>query len=169
MRSAKSPDRVLLASIAALIALLASAGIAGLWVLTAIPIGVLFGFFLQKGDLCGASAISEVILFRDRRKLWGLWVAVVISMIGFAALDLLGWVKLNPKPLVWANFAIGGAIFGAGTVLAGGCVSGCLYPAGVKVVVASAMPLRRLVGGVVEAERGIEHDLVDVTPVADPL
>jgi hypothetical protein len=31
-------------------------------VLTAIPIGFLFGFFLQKGDLCGASAFSEVLL-----------------------------------------------------------------------------------------------------------
>ena len=104
--------------------------VTGLWVLTAIPIGALFGFFLQKGDLCGASAISEVILFRDRRKLWGLWVAIVVSMLGFAALDLGGAVRLNPKPLVWASFAIGGAIFGVGTVLAGGCVSGCLYKAG---------------------------------------
>jgi uncharacterized protein len=108
----------------------AVAAVTGLWVLTAVPIGVLFGFFLQKGDLCGASAISEVILFRDRRKLWGLWVAIIVSMLGFAVLDLLGWVKLNPKPLVWASFAIGGAIFGVGTVLAGGCVSGCLYKAG---------------------------------------
>jgi len=109
---------------------LAIALVTGLWVLTAVPIGVLFGFFLQKGDLCGASAISEVILFRDRRKLLGLWVAIVVSMLGFAALDLLGWVKLNPKPLTYANLAIGGAIFGVGTVFAGGCVSGCLYKSG---------------------------------------
>jgi uncharacterized membrane protein YedE/YeeE len=102
----------------------------GLWVLTAIPVGVLFGFFLQKGDLCGASAISEVVLFRDRRKLFGLWVAIVVSMLGFAALGLLGWVKLNPKPLVWANLVLGGTIFGVGTVLAGGCVSGALYKTG---------------------------------------
>ena len=27
-----------------------------IWVITAIPIGFLFGFFLQKGDLCGSSA-----------------------------------------------------------------------------------------------------------------
>ena len=34
-----------------LAAVLALAWFTGLWVLTAIPIGVLFGFFLQKGDL----------------------------------------------------------------------------------------------------------------------
>ena len=39
-----------------------------LWVLTGIPVGFLFGFFLQKGDLCGSSAFSEVILSKDYRK-----------------------------------------------------------------------------------------------------
>lgn len=97
------------------------------WVLTAIPIGALFGFFLQKGDLCGASAFSEVILTRDSRKVWGLWVAIVVSMLGIALGDQLGWIQLNPKPFVWATAVVGGLVFGAGMVLAGGCISGCLY------------------------------------------
>ena len=101
-----------------------------LWVLTAIPIGFLFGFFLQKGDLCGASAFSEVLLMKDWRKIWGLWVCIVTGMVGFAALDLLGWVKLNPKPLLWANYVVGGILFGIGMVLAGGCISGCLFKSG---------------------------------------
>ena len=49
----------------------------GAVVLTAIPIGFLFGFFLQKGDLCGASAFSEVLLMKDWRKIYGLWVCIV--------------------------------------------------------------------------------------------
>ena len=101
-----------------------------LWVLTAIPIGFLFGFVLQKGDLCGSSAFSEVLLMKDWGKIWGLWVCIVTSMAGFAVLELVGWVVLNPKPLLWGSFMIGGLVFGVGMVLAGGCVSGCLFKAG---------------------------------------
>jgi uncharacterized membrane protein YedE/YeeE len=100
------------------------------WFLTAVPVGFLFGFFLQKGDLCGSSAMSEVLVFRDARKLAGLWLAIAVSMVGFAVIAQLGWVVLKPKPLLWASWIVGGAIFGAGTVLAGGCISGCLYKAG---------------------------------------
>jgi len=99
----------------------------GLMFLAALPLGLLFGFFLHKGDLCGASAFSEVLLMRDRRKVWGLWVAIATSMVVFAGLDRLGLVNLSPKPMLWLSYLVGGAIFGAGTVLAGGCVSGCLY------------------------------------------
>jgi len=102
-----------------------------LWVLTAIPVGLLFGFLLQKGDLCGASAFSEVILMKDWRKVWGYWVWIVTGMVGFAVLDLLGWVTLNPKPMLWVSYVVGGLIFGIGTVLAGGCVSGCLFKTGI--------------------------------------
>ncbi len=100
------------------------------WVLTALPVGFLFGFLLQKGDLCGASAFSEVVLARDTRKVFGLWVAIVVSMVGFALIEGLGWVRLAPKPMLWMNYVVGGALFGVGTVLAGGCVSGCLFKAG---------------------------------------
>ncbi len=113
-----------------LAAVTAYAAVTGTWFLTAAPVGFLFGFFLQKGDLCGSSAMSEVVVFRDARKLAGLWVAIVVSMVGFAVLEQLGLVVLTPKPLIWASVLIGGAIFGAGTVLAGGCISGCLYKAG---------------------------------------
>ena len=118
-------------SVAALLAgVCLAAWVTGLWVLTAIPVGFLFGFFLRKGDLCGASAFSEVILMKDWRKTWGIWVAIVTGMIGFAVLDLLGLVQLNPKPFLWASMLMGGVLFGVGMVLAGGCVSGTLYKAG---------------------------------------
>ena len=110
-----------------LAAITVAAWMTGLWVLTAIPLGALFGFFLQKGDLCGSSAFSEVVLARDWRKVRGLWVAIVVSMLGIALGDLLGWIQLNPKPFMWAGAVVGGVVFGVGMVLAGGCVSGCLY------------------------------------------
>lgn len=101
-----------------------------LWFLIAIPVGLLFGFFLQKGDLCGSSAFSEVILMKDRSKVFGLWIAIVVGMVGIALMDIFNLVTLNPKPFIWVNYIVGGIIFGVGIVLAGGCVSGCLYKTG---------------------------------------
>ncbi len=99
------------------------------WVLTAVPVGFLFGFFLQKGDLCGSSAFSEVLVMKDRRKLFGLWILIVTAMLAFALLQMLGWVRLAPKPFLYLNYVVGGALFGTGMVLAGGCISGCLFKA----------------------------------------
>ncbi len=111
-------------------AILGTAAYTGLWVLTAIPVGFLFGFFLQKGDLCGASAFSEVLLMKDGRKVFGLWVCIVVSMGAFALLQALGWGRLNPKPLFLLNHVVGGVVFGIGIVLAGGCVMGSLFKTG---------------------------------------
>jgi uncharacterized membrane protein YedE/YeeE len=113
-----------------IVATLAVASVTGYWVLTALPIGFLFGFFLQKGDLCGASAFSEVILTKSWSKILGIWTVIVVSMLGFALLHGLDLITLTIKPMWWLNYLIGGAIFGIGMVLAGGCVSGCLYKSG---------------------------------------
>lgn len=129
-KSAKNWIPYVTVSLLLFIVLISIAFYTRIWVLTAIPIGFLFGFFLQKGNLCGSSAFSEVILQKDWKKVWGLWICIVTSMAVFAILDMVGWVTLNPKPLIWGNYVIGGLIFGVGMVLAGGCVSGCLYKAG---------------------------------------
>jgi len=117
-------------SIIGIIGITLTVGITGLWVMTAIPIGFLFGFFLEKADLCGASAFSEVLLVKDGKKLWGLWIIIVVSMLVFSSLSFMGLIKLNPKPLLWASYLVGGILFGVGIVLAGGCVSGCLFKTG---------------------------------------
>ena len=122
--------KVILSISAAMIAIITViAVVERVWVLTAVPIGFLFGFFLQKGDLCGASAFSEVLVMKDRRKLFGLWILIVTAMLAFALLQTLGWVRLSPKPFLYVNYIVGGALFGTGMVLAGGCISGCLYKA----------------------------------------
>ncbi|RKX18490.1 MAG: hypothetical protein DRP51_09090 [Candidatus Zixiibacteriota bacterium] len=117
-------------SLLGIVAVIIVATITKVWVLTAIPIGFLFGFFLEKADLCGSSAFSEAFMMKDWHKLGGIWVVIVTSMLGFSLLAGIGWIHLNPKPLIWANYIVGGILFGIGIVLAGGCVSGCLFKTG---------------------------------------
>lgn len=102
----------------------------GHWVFLAIPTGYFFGFFLQRGDLCGASACSEILLFRSWAKLGAFWICIVTFMCGFTLAESLGWIECPAKPLRWLNLIVGGALFGTGMVLAGGCVTGTLFKAG---------------------------------------
>ncbi len=96
----------------------------------AIVIGLLFGFAMQRGSFCGSSLLSSVILFRDKKGLVAILVAVLVSMAGFAFLAHMGWVEPNPKPMKLLSAVVGGLVFGTGMVLAGGCISGTLYKAG---------------------------------------
>ncbi len=123
------------------------------WYLTAVPIGFLFGFFLQKGDLCASSAMSEAIMFKDRAKLWGFWVAIVTTMLSLSLVDYLGWISVNPKPFMWFSSIIGGIIFGVGMVFAGGCISGVLYK-GAAGNINSIMALMGVPFGVAAVELG---------------
>ena len=123
------------------------------WYLLAIPIGFLFGFFLQKGDLCASSAMSEAIMFKDRSKLWGFWVAIVTTMLSLAIIDQLGLITVNPKPFIWFSSIVGGIIFGVGMVFAGGCISGVLYK-GASGNINSIMALMAVPFGVAAVELG---------------
>lgn len=123
------------------------------WYLTAVPIGFLFGFFLQKGDLCASSAMSEAIMFRDRSKLWGFWVAIVSTMLSISLIDYFGLVSANPKPFLWLSSIVGGLIFGVGMVFAGGCISGVLYKGGTGNI-NSIMALMGVPFGVAAVELG---------------
>ena len=97
------------------------------WVILSLGVGFLFGFALQKGNLCGASAMSEVIIMKDKKKLFGFWIAILTSMVLFAIFENIGVIHLAPKKLIWLSALVGGLIFGTGTVLGGGCISGCMY------------------------------------------
>ncbi len=123
------------------------------WYLTAIPIGFLFGFFLQKGDLCSSSAMSEAIMFKDRSKLWGFWVAIVTTMLSISLIDFIGLINVSPKHFFWMNYLVGGILFGVGMVLAGGCISGVIYKSGTGNI-NSIMALMGVPFGIAVVEEG---------------
>ena len=100
------------------------------WPLTAIAIGLAFGFALQRGRFCGAAILSSVVLLKEREGVLGAGLAIGVAMIGFAAMSALGWIDPNPKRLLLLPAIVGGLVFGVGMVLAGGCVTGSLFKAG---------------------------------------
>ncbi|MFP4528118.1 MAG: YeeE/YedE family protein, partial [Candidatus Kapaibacterium sp.] len=148
--------------IAILFILAATFGIYGVieseWYLTAITIGYIFGFFLQKGDLCASSAMSEAIMFKDRSKLWGFWIAIVTTMAAISIIDHVGLITANPKPFLWLSSIVGGLIFGSGMVLAGGCISGVLYKGGTGNI-NSIMALMGVPFGIAAVEFGPLNEL----------
>jgi len=96
----------------------------------AILLGCVLGFALQRGGFCGAALLSSAVLYKEIKGLAAILVAVLVSMVGFAVMAGLEWVVPNPNPLRLLSAVVGGLAFGAGMVLAGGCVTGTLYKIG---------------------------------------
>jgi uncharacterized membrane protein YedE/YeeE len=100
--------------------------------------GLGFGFVLQRSRFCFASAFRDIFLLRHGRNMKGVLVGLTVATLGFAVLmsrqvpnSTLGVLppEANVLPLGW-HVALGGLLFGAGMVVAGGCVSGSIYRMG---------------------------------------
>lgn len=103
----------------------------------ALMFGFAFGAILQRSRFCFASAFRDVFLLRDRRTMLGLLVALIVGCIGYQLVYLL-WIPSvgDFLPRVahigranW-HLVMGGAAFGLGMVVAGGCISGNLFRLG---------------------------------------
>jgi uncharacterized protein len=98
-------------------------------------IGGLFGAMANRTGFCTLGAISDWINLGDTRRLraWGLAAAVailgVVALDSFGVTDMSGSMYLRPR-LNWAGSLLGGAMFGFGMALAGGCTSRNLVRAG---------------------------------------
>ncbi len=93
-------------------------------------IGILFGIVLQRSRMCFNSAIRDIKFNKDNYLVKMAVVAILIQTLGFHLVASLGWIKLNPEPLIPLAQIIGGFLFGMGMVLAGGCASGVTYRIG---------------------------------------
>src|SRR2546428_8294686 len=93
-----------------------------------ILIGLGFGIFLQKGRFCFTSAFRDFFAYKDTRVLKGVLAGILTMAGGVSLAYYLG----APADRFWLpsfglSSVIGGFVFGAGMVLAGGCASGTLY------------------------------------------
>ena len=112
-------------------------------------IGVLFGFFAHRSRFCLRSAVIEFARGTHEGKLT-VWLFTFASAVLLTqAFILLGWLNVSDARQLSARgslsgAAIGGAMFGAGIILARGCSSRLL-------VLAAQGNLRALLSGLVFA------------------
>lgn len=91
--------------------------------------GLAFGFVLQKSGFCFVSAVRDPLLTGSTALARALILAIGIATIGFALVTLSTGVTGTIARAGW-NTVVGGILFGAGMVVAGGCVSGTLMRMG---------------------------------------
>lgn len=94
--------------------------------------GVAFGIIIQRTRFCFVRAFREPFMTGESQMPRAVAIAVIISVLGFAALKYAGLRGENvyvPQAF-WFGGLIGGAIFGIGMVIAGGCGSGSVWRAG---------------------------------------
>lgn len=91
--------------------------------------GLAFGFVLHRSRFAFVQAFREPFSTGNAAQAKGMVIAVMVSVMGFAALKAGG---LRPEgmyvaPTFWAGGFAGGVVFGFGMSLAGGCASGSCW------------------------------------------
>jgi uncharacterized membrane protein YedE/YeeE len=90
----------------------------------ALPVGIAFGFALERAGLGNARKLAAQFTLRDLTVLKVLFSALLTAMLGAFWLGRLGLLDLErvyvPETFLGAQ-ALGGVIFGVGFVLAGLC------------------------------------------------
>ena len=112
---------------------IAALGRTVLW--AAFGLSVVFGAIAQRTHFCTMGAVADIVTMGDWTRM-RMWVAAIgVAMIGFNTMVALGWLEagwsLYAGPRVpWLSALAGGALFGAGMVLASGCGSKTLVRIG---------------------------------------
>ncbi len=92
--------------------------------------GALLGNILYRSDFCMAGIFRDFFLFRNFSLLRPLLLLAVLTMVLFSLARLSGLILVPTPPFFsYPSGAtlMGGAVFGIGMVLAGGCVVSTLY------------------------------------------
>lgn len=92
-----------------------------LQLLLGLGMGILFGFFLQKGQVTKYDVILGQFLLQDFTVLKVMLTAIIVGMAGIYALQRKGWAELHPKPGSLGSTVIGGLLFGSGMAFLGYC------------------------------------------------
>ena len=99
--------------------------------LAAFAIGAIFGALARWSGFCMRGAVEEALTLPEAPRLRSFLIAMAVAFVATQALVLTGRLDLSravilPQSLFWGGALLGGALFGVGTVLTGGCGTGLL-------------------------------------------
>jgi uncharacterized membrane protein YedE/YeeE len=104
-------------------------------VVSAFALGLAFGAIVHRTNFCTMGSIADIVGFGDwtRMRMWAL--AIAVAVVGTSALSAAGLIDPEGSFYTTTRFTplayvVGGALFGFGMVLAGGCGSKALVRAG---------------------------------------
>lgn len=86
-----------------------------------LSVGILFGFFLQKGRVLRFGKQLGAMLLEDMTIVKFMMSAILVGMVGIQLLAGMGLIKISPKPMNIGAILIGGALFGCGWAIMGFC------------------------------------------------
>lgn len=91
-------------------------------------LALIFGWVASKTNFCTMGAISDVVNMEHwgRMRMW--LMAIAVAVVGTSLLSHFELVDLSKSiyqraQLPWLSMLVGGALFGVGMTLAGGCVN----------------------------------------------
>lgn len=98
-------------------------------------LGLAFGATAQRTHFCTMGSISDIVFMQDWGRFRAWMLSIAVAILGSQFLHLAGYVDLNKSVYLTTNFGwmgaiIGGALFGFGMSLAGGCGSKTLVRLG---------------------------------------
>lgn len=101
----------------------------------ALVLGLALGAVGQASRFCVRGAIADWVIFRGPGRLISWLVAVAVGAICTQALVSAGLLDAGrtiywSERFPWLSYLLGGALFGYGMILAGGCPQRCLVKAG---------------------------------------
>lgn len=98
--------------------------------LLGLPVGLLFGYVLQRGRFCMYTAFRDLLVARDATLFRGYILALLVQMAIIHVLEAMDLLVVQPFGFTWLAAIVGSFVFGVGIVLAGGCSSGSWYRVG---------------------------------------
>ena len=144
-------------------------------VVSALGTGIAFGFVLQRGGFCLTRAISNAALAGDTAILRAYVLALLVAMAGVQVILSFELAEIPVRQLHWLSNLVGGALFGVGMILSGGCSGSTWYRVGEGAVGACVILLGFAIGATTVAvgvldplRRALQRPVITTGPGAAP-